>query len=188
MKISEGVFRDSCVCSFGGEFAMRCDRAQALMDRYVNEGLPAREREPFEIHLHDCRVCQQQLENLQALVAVLRSDPSPPVPQGFVGRVMARAKEREAIVARTRPVSTEASRSMWKRFESLAGIAAALAAGLMVGVFMGDEAWRADRQQGIASATRPADPRVASGFEYLVNPGGDSLAQAYLGLTATSDR
>jgi hypothetical protein len=29
---------------------------------------------------------------------------------------------------------------------------------------------------------------AASGFEYLVEPGGDSLAQAYLGLTATSDR
>jgi hypothetical protein len=29
---------------------------------------------------------------------------------------------------------------------------------------------------------------VASGFEYLVEPGGDSLAQAYLGLTVDSDR
>jgi hypothetical protein len=101
---------------------------------------------------------------------------------------MARAKEREAFVARTRPVSAEASRTVWKRFESLAGIAAALVAGLMVGVFMGDEAWRADRQQRIASVTRPADPLVDSGFELLVDPGGDSLAQAYLGLTTTSDR
>ena len=29
---------------------------------------------------------------------------------------------------------------------------------------------------------------VASGFDYLIDPGGDSLAQAYLGLIATSDR
>ena len=167
---------------------MRCDRARALMDRYVNEGLLPDEREPFEMHLRDCRNCQKQLANLQRLLAALRSVTSPPIPQAFVGRVMARAKEREAIVARTRPSSTEASRSMRKRFESLAGIAAALAAGLLVGVFMSDEAWRADRQQGITSATQPADPLVASGFEYLVNPGGDSLAQAYLGLTATPDR
>jgi hypothetical protein len=121
-------------------------------------------------------------------LAVLRSDPSPPVPEGFVGRVMACAKEREAIVARTRSLSPEASTSTWKRFESLAGIAAALAAGLIVGVFMGGEVWRTDRQQEIASATRPADPLVASGFDHLVDPGGDSLALAYLGLTTTSDR
>jgi hypothetical protein len=77
---------------------------------------------------------------------------------------------------------------MWKRFESLAGIAAALAAGLLVGVFMGGEAWRAGRQQGMASAPRSADSLAASGFECLVDPGGDSLAQVYLGLTTTSDR
>ena len=167
---------------------MRCDRAEALMDRYVNEGLPLHEREPFENHQRDCRGCQQQLATLQRLLAALRSAPSPPVPQGFAGRVMARAKEREAIVARSKPVSNGASRSAWKRFESSAGTAAALAAGLMVGMFIGYETWRADRQQGIASATRPADPLVASGFEYLVEPSGDSLAQAYFGLTATSDR
>ena len=44
---------------------MRCRRAQALMDMYINEGLSPDEREPFEIHLHDCRLCQQQLANLQ---------------------------------------------------------------------------------------------------------------------------
>jgi hypothetical protein len=58
----------------------------------------------------------------------------------------------------------------------------------MVGMFISYETWRADRQQGLASATRPADPLVASGFEFLVEPSRDSLAQAYLELTATSDR
>jgi anti-sigma factor RsiW len=167
---------------------MRCDRAQALMDRHVNEGLPLHEREPLELHLHDCQDCQHQLANLRRLLTALRSVSSPPIPQGFVDRVMARANEREAVVARPRPWSPEAARSAWNRIESFTGIAAALAAGLMVGLFMSDEAWRSDRQQGLASATRSADPLVASGFENLVDPGGDSLAQAYLGLTATSDR
>lgn len=167
---------------------MRCDRAQVLMDRYVNEELLPDERGPFDMHLRDCRNCQQQLANLQRLLAALRSVAAPPIPQGFVGRVMARAKEREAIVGRRKPVSTGALRSAWTRCESFAGIAVALAAGLMIGVFMGEEAWRADRQQGIASATRPADPLAASGFEYLVDPGENSLAQAYLGLTTRSDR
>ena len=71
---------------------MHCDRAQALMDRYVNEGFPPDERESFKIHLRGCPDCQQQLANLQKLLAVLQSVPSPPVPQGFVDRVMARAQ------------------------------------------------------------------------------------------------
>jgi hypothetical protein len=77
---------------------------------------------------------------------------------------------------------------MWARFESFAGIAAALAAGLVVGGLMGGDAWRTDRQQEIASANGLADPLVASGFDHLVEPGGDSLALAYLSLTRTSDR
>jgi hypothetical protein len=64
---------------------------------------------------------------------------------------------------------------------------AALAAGLILGMFMGHETWRADGQQPLDVATRPADPLAASGFEYLVEPDGNSLAQAYVQLTAATD-
>jgi hypothetical protein len=63
-----------------------------------------------------------------------------------------------------------------------------LAAGLILGVFMGHETWRAVGQQPPDSTTRTDDPVAASGFEYLVEPGGDSLAQAYVQLTTTTDR
>lgn len=167
---------------------MNCARAQALIDRHVNEGLSPGERESLEIHLRDCRGCQQQLENLQRLLSVLRSNPSPPVPEGFADRVMARAGEREATIAPAGSLSREESPSIWKRLESFAGIAAALAAGLIVGIFMGNDAWRADRQQAIASTSQPAEPSEATDFEYLIDPPGNSLAQAYLGLTTISDR
>jgi len=162
---------------------MHCDRAKTLMDRYVNEGLLLHERESFEGHLRVCRNCQQQLASLQGLLTVLRSDPSPPVPQGFVGRVMARA-ERETIVALSKPESSMASRSVWKRLEFSAGTVVALAVGLIVGMFMGYETWRTVPEQGLVAETSPADPLAASGFEHLVEPGGVSLAQGYLGLTA----
>jgi anti-sigma factor RsiW len=159
------------------------------MDGYLNEGLPLYERGPFEIHLSDCRACQHHMENHRRLLAALQSESSPPVPEGFVGRVMARAEEREAIDHQMVLVSSEASPSMWKRIGgSPAGIAAALAAGLLVGVFMGGEAWQAHLRQEIPTAARPADPLVASGFHQLVDPGGGSLTLAYLQLTATSDR
>ena len=173
---------------------MNCARAEALIDRHVNEGLTPDERESLEIHLRECRGggggggCQQQLENLQRLLSILRSDLSPPVPEGFADRVMARAGEQEAIITPARSLSHEESPSIWKRLESFAGVTAALAAGLIVGIFMGNEAWRADRQQPIVSTTQPAEPSEASDFEYLIDPPGNSLAQAYLGLTTISDR
>jgi hypothetical protein len=69
-----------------------------------------------------------------------------------------------------------------------AGTAAALAAGLIIGIFMGHETWPPVGQQALDARTGLADPLAASGFEYLVEPGGDSLAQAYLGLTMATDR
>ena len=166
---------------------MRCKQAQTLMDSYLNEGLSPDEREPLEIHLRDCGACQQKLEHLQNLLAVLRSDPSPPVPNGLVDRIMARAKDQETTIANAKFGRRDQSQSAWKKLEFSAGIAAALAAGLLVGLFMGHQAWRNDHQQEIASAIGPTDPAAPADFEYLIDPGGDSLAQAYLELTATAD-
>jgi hypothetical protein len=53
---------------------------------------------------------------------------------------------------------------------------------------MGHDTWRSVGQQALDAGTRLADPLAASGFEYLVEPGGDSLARAYLGLTTSTDR
>lgn len=52
----------------------------------------------------------------------------------------------------------------------------------MLGVFMGHATW-----QPSVAAAQPVDPLAASSFEYLVEPGGDSLAQAYLQLTSGPD-
>jgi len=119
---------------------------------------------------------------------LLTVSPAPPIPDGFAARVVAQAKERQATITRSGRMPRVSLRSRWKRFEFSAGTAAALVAGLVIGVFMGHETWRPGRRQPPAVATRPADPLAASGFEYLVEPGGNSLAQAYIGLTATSDR
>ena len=166
---------------------MDCERVQELMDHYVNGDLSPSEQEPFEIHLRDCRRCQQRLKRLQKLLGILRSDPTPPLPEGFVDRIMARAKDRETAIAREKSIRNDRFQSAWKKLGSSAGIAAALAVGLLVGLFMGHEAWQNERQQGIASAIGPTGPVAPADFEYLINPGGDSLAQAYLELTTTAD-
>ena len=167
---------------------MRCGEVQQRLDLYGTKELTHTVRERIEAHLESCDQCREALGRVRRFEDLLTAAPAPPVPDGFAARVVAQAKERQAR-ALTGPLSPRGrSGVVWERIRLSAGTAAALAAGLIVGMFMGHETWQAVRQQGFASATRPADPLAASGFEYLVEPGGDSLAQAYLGLTATSDR
>jgi len=125
----------------------------------------------------------------QELEALIRSVPAPPVPDGFSGRLMARAR-----MEGDRP--HPASRSGWNPFGRLerhplhTGLAAtaALAAGLLVGVYLGQHTWQPSEQRsdGYARMTR-ADPVAASGLGYLTGRGDDSLAETYLGLTSTQN-
>ncbi len=63
-------------------------------------------------------------------------------------------------------------------------MAAALAAGLLLGGYLGFDTWQSD---GSAAAFAADDPLVDSGFGQLVEPGGDSLAQAYMALISGGD-
>lgn len=166
---------------------MRCSDVQQKLDLIATGELTHSVRDRMENHLESCADCREALAKLRRFQDLVTASPAPPVPNGFAARVIAQAKERRAIVTRsgrTPPVS----RSGWKRFEFSAGTAAAMVAGLLIGVFMGHETWRPGGRQPPAATAQPADPLAASGFEDLIEPGGDSLAQAYLGLTATSDR
>jgi len=163
---------------------MRCSEVQQRLDLYATKELAHAVRERIEAHLESCTECRDALARVRRFEDLLTAAPAPPVPDGFAARVVARAKERQARAASGPPSPRDRSRLAWERIRLSAGTAAALAAGLMVGMSMGHETWQAVRQQPLASATRPPDPLAASGFEYLVEPGGDSLAQAYLGLTS----
>jgi anti-sigma factor RsiW len=167
---------------------MRCGEVQQRLDLYATKELAHTVCERIEAHLESCDQCREALARLRRFEELLAAAPAPPVPDGFAERVVAQAEARR-VRARSAPLSPLGrSRIDWERIGSSAGTVAALAAGLIVGMFMGHETWQATCHQGGAPAARPADPGAASGFEYLVEPGGDSLAQAYLGLTGTSNR
>ena len=167
---------------------MRCSDVQRKLDLFATQELAQSVSENLEDHLKSCADCREALEKLRRFEDLVSASPTPPVPDGFAARVVAQAKERQAIVTRSDRMPRVSLRSGWKRFEFSTGTAAALAAGLMVGLFMGHETWKAAAQNPQAPTAQAAAPLAASGLEYLVEPGGDSLAQAYLGLTATSDR
>jgi anti-sigma factor RsiW len=155
------------------------------MDRYVNEGLPPDEREHFEIHLRDCRDCQQQLASLQRLLAALRSAPSPPVPQGFVDRVMARARQEVQPSLRARP----AFRSWWEHVGTarLANAVGAVAAGLLLGLVLGQQTWRyAASTSGPNRLTAGVDAETVYSLDYLSGSSRGSFTETYLNLTSVA--
>ena len=126
---------------------------------------------------------QKELETLVCSV------PAPPVPDGFAGRVMARARLRGEL---PRPVS----RSGWNAFGWLdpqrlrlgVGTVTALAAGLLIGAFIGGQTWqRSAVQLGVGTQVVEGDPVATSGFNSLTGLGDKSLGEAYLGLTWTPD-
>ena len=168
---------------------MHCDRAQALMDRYVNEGFPPDERESFEIHLRGCPDCQQQLAKLQRLLAVLQSVPSPPVPQGFVDRVMARA-QCEVRAPQPSSRAQPALRRWWEHLGTarLANAIGAVAAGLLLGLVLGQQTW-----QYAASTSQPARPmsgidaETVYSLDYLSGSAGGSFTETYLALTSVAN-
>jgi hypothetical protein len=68
------------------------------------------------------------------------------------------------------------------------GTAAALAAGLLIGGFMGRQTWqRSAVQIGAGNQVVEADPVGDSGLSLLTSLDDNSLGEAYLGLTWAPD-
>jgi anti-sigma factor RsiW len=131
---------------------MRCSEIQQKLDLLGTHELTSSMRAQIEIHLHSCTECRQTLATIQQFEALLTSTPAPPVPKGFAVRVVARAKERRAKERRatvpratvpcSEPRLLVVLQSAWKRLELSTVTAVALAAGLMLGLFLGHETWQ----------------------------------------------
>lgn len=166
---------------------MRCRAVQEKLNLYAAGGLLPSVVGQMESHLQGCPACRKELAKLRRLETLLRTATTPPVPEGFAARVLAEAKERASATVASRPLARRGALPSWERLGRWTGAAAALAVGLMLGVFMGHATWQAAAAQSPVAAAQPVDPLAASSFEYLVEPGGDSLAQAYLQLTSGPD-
>jgi len=162
---------------------MRCDEVRQNLDLLVRQELTPSVREKIEIHLSGCERCREELARLRRFEELLALAPSPAVPEGFVERVVERVS-REAVpgyadvFARRR-----VGERLGRRVRIAAGTAASLAGGLLLGSYLGTQTW----ERVPPAAVEQADPLGISGLGQLVEPGGDSLAQAYLALTANGD-
>jgi len=168
---------------------MRCQAVRQKLEAYAAAEVPPQVRKRIKGHLQSCSECREALARQKELEALIRNVPAPPVPDGFAGRLMARARVRGEA---PRPVSP----SGWNHFRWLepqrvrlaTGTAAALAAGLMIGGLMGRQTWqRSAAQIGTGNQVIETDPVGASGLSLLTRLGDKSLGEAYLGLTWVPD-
>ena len=168
---------------------MRCPAVLEKLEAYAARELAPRARGQIEAHLRSCPACRRALARRKQLEAVVRAVPAPPVPDGFGDRVMVRARQG---VKSPQPVP----RSLWnpvcwlepQRLHVGLAAMAALAAGLLVGVYLGQHTWQlSDQGSGGPTQVSPADPVAASGLGHLADFGDSSLAATYLSLTSAPD-
>jgi anti-sigma factor RsiW len=162
------------------EMIMRCPEVQQKLDLFIRQELTRHVRERIESHLGGCERCREELARLRRLEDLLASGPCPPVPEGFAERVVETAR-REAV-PHSAVVSTRRHirKRLVRRVRIAAGTVAALAGGILLGGYLGSQTWGSAPQASVEQA----DPVAGSGLGQLIEPGGDSLAQTYLALTA----
>jgi len=157
---------------------MRCHEVQQNLDLFIRQELMLPVREELEVHLSDCERCREELARLRKLAELLAATPSPPVPVGFAGRVVERAR----LGAVPDSAVVHARRRIGRSLRVAASMALALAGGLLLGGYLGARTW-----SGPPPAAQHSDPLGDLGLGQFVEPGGDSLAHAYLALTSGDD-
>jgi anti-sigma factor RsiW len=164
---------------------MRCQIVQRKLDLYAGQGLARPEYEQMEAHLRWCPACQQALARQTRLHSLLQSVASPPAPASFAERVLARAGKRETVTVQLPPSRRWAPGDARQRIRSALGMAATMAAGLLIGVFLGHGTWQSVGERSAEGAQ--ASSTAAFSLDRLIDPGDDTLAQTYLQLTSPPD-
>jgi predicted anti-sigma-YlaC factor YlaD len=173
---------------------MQCKAVQKQFDRFVRGELAPQEQSTIKTHLEQCEACRQCLVREERLTMVLKTVPEPPaLPDGFEGRVVEAARQRqtEYIVVgqvssskRSRPSQNGRG---WRALVP-SGIqtvqATVLTVGVLLGILMGQQTWQSVHPSSSAAANQN-DPQAAYHLDCLNDAPDGSLAESFLTLTAS---
>ncbi|QSP95965.1 zf-HC2 domain-containing protein [Marinobacter salinisoli] len=113
---------------------MTCREIRVSLIAYLNNELPAERNKTVAQHLRGCASCHSLMESEQTLRDVLRHrNPIPPASSGFEARVLAAATKQ-----------TAGTTGGWSHRVMGGAVAAALAMGISLGVFMGGDQSQSD--------------------------------------------
>ncbi len=163
---------------------MRCKAVWNKLDRLSRQEIEPRMRERIEAHLRSCAECRQHLVPQERLKALLASAPAPPaIPGGFGERLRVMARQRQAE-RQSVPASLWHLRWLSPRASVVrkAAQAVALAAGLLIGVLMGQQTWRSAHSPVPEQVVQP-DAIAVYELDYLTDAPSGSLVEGYLALT-----
>ncbi|MBN2579669.1 MAG: zf-HC2 domain-containing protein [Pirellulales bacterium] len=166
---------------------MRCNTVRRRLDRFARQEVTPRLRASIEGHLSECPDCRAYRAQQERLAALLEDAPEPlSVPEGFANQLMAAARQR--LAGRPVPSSRRRVGRRWISvpLDEYAARAAVLAAGLLVGVLIGQQTWQSVHAPGVRQTSR-ADPLAAYALDSLSDAPGGSLAEGYLTLTTASN-
>lgn len=135
---------------------MTCPRHEEL-SAYADEAMKPRERARFHRHLQTCPLCQQRLEDLQALRQSLRALPSPTLGFDLASRLQDRLR---------RPPPPR--QSPWRALWSGSGL---MPTGLTAGLALVSGVWLGGVLLGSGAATVAAPVSMVRVFD-PVPPGG----------------
>lgn len=153
---------------------MRCEEVREALEACSTGELEAAVSGGVERHLESCAGCRGEFVRLRQIAAFLRGTPVPPVPEGFVSRVLAGAD---------RPAGTTSLARLWKSWPASLRAAAALvvAAGLLAGGLMGA---RAAGRAGVPP--RAAEPGISPYEDLVAHVHESSPVGAYLSLISNA--
>jgi anti-sigma factor RsiW len=143
---------------------MTCPRHNEL-SAYVDKAMKPAERARFQQHLQDCPVCQQQLEDLQALRQDLRALPSPTLGFDLVSRLEDRLAGRSGGHLQHQPQRRH------RRWPALWGGSGWMPTGLAAGVALVSGVWLGGLLLGGAGTTAATPVTMVRVFD-PVPPGG----------------
>ncbi len=161
---------------------MRCENVQEQLNRFAAGDLPVADRHAVQAHLAECAACRAKLAEIDALAGVVAGTSTPPIPSGFVSRVMAAARRRQDA----QPIAAW-NLPRWWRLSSgpmHAAAAAVLIVGLSVGVVLG---WTSAPPAARAETAAEVDPVDVYQIDYLGEAPSGSLADSYLTLVSATD-
>ncbi|MFO8007343.1 MAG: zf-HC2 domain-containing protein [Candidatus Brocadiia bacterium] len=167
---------------------MRCKTAQRKLEAYLGGELSETERACLEEHFASCAECARALAHARQLHRTLSEKTTPPLPTGFHGRLMARARKHGA----KRSWGERILRPFGWRPAMPAGLRVAAAAAVVValglGVLIGRDMWRGQRpQETRAARIAEADPVRLYRMDYLAGAPDGSLTDAYANLVSTGE-
>jgi hypothetical protein len=78
---------------------MRCKKVLSHLNAYADHELSSSLSRGIENHLHSCRMCQIEFDQIQHVEGFLNTLDVPPVPQEFAARIMIEARKRVLLGA-----------------------------------------------------------------------------------------